>query len=99
MRYARSAATAKARTTTSAPAGAPVRADARPSGLDPKPSRASAKRIREAAVAAPSVAANALIVAPKLMKSANASPMYSDERSPSGDEDSLNRLAPAAVAP
>ena len=61
--------------TTSAPAGAPERVEVRPERLSPKPSREIANRIRDAAVAAPSVAANALIVAPKLMKSANASPM------------------------
>ena len=59
----------------SAPAGAPERADARPSALPGNPSRAIANRIREAAVAAPSAAANALIVAPKLMTSAKPEPM------------------------
>ena len=61
--------------TTSAPAGAPERLEARPRRLSAKPSREIAKRIREAAVAAPRAAANALIVAPKLMTSAKASPM------------------------
>ena len=50
-------------------------------------------------MAAPSVAANALMVAPKLMKSANAAPMKSLLRSPSGDEDSLKRLMPSSSRP
>ena len=41
----------------------------------PKVRSAPGRTLDLAAVAAPSVAANALIVAPKLMKSANASPM------------------------
>src|SRR5919197_5660666 len=90
---------ATAMTTASAPAGAPVRRDASPRRRDANPSRPSAKRIREPAVAVPSPLANALIVAPRLIRSARALPTYLLDRSPRGDEEAPNAVTPAALVP
>ena len=69
------APTPTARTTVSAPAGAPLRVDARPSDPSNLVPRLSANRIRAPAVAAARPLANALIVAPALMRSDIQEPM------------------------
>src|SRR4051794_6053305 len=86
-------------TTASAPTGDPVRGDTRPSGLDGRPSRDRANRMRDPAVAGPRPLAKGLIVAPGVVGASRPAPTKLLARSPSGELEPANALTPAASVP
>jgi hypothetical protein len=86
-------------TTTSAPTGAPVRVDVRPSGLPGRPSRESANRMRDPAVAVPSALANALTAAPRLIPSSRPAPRYGYDLTATFSRDDNGNLDLTPVPP
>src|SRR5690242_1440858 len=99
IRWMTIAVIAIAITTASDPAGAPVRLETLAVGADGNPSRDIANRMREPAVAVPSPLANALTVAPRLIRSRSAEPAYAFDRSSNGADELENALTPAAFVP